>query len=581
MAMVLVRSGNRKAPSLFADIDLEPVPLSHGVQEAIQAMAGCGIEERGAIFTKRPVVDFTLDLSGFTANRDLCSFSVLEPSFGAGDFLFPIVERLIASRQAFGRSIEDLACSLRAVELHEETFHTTRAALGELLRSSGISEKDASRVLTTWLQQGDFLLTHWGQLKFDFVIGNPPYVRQERIAEVLLAEYRRRYATLYDRADLYVPFIERCLSLLNDQGQLAFICADRWMKNRYGGPLRQMIAEGFHLKTHVEMCHSEAFHTNVTAYPAITVIEKAPAGPTRVADGKGLTVRELQSLSRDLTSKALGKSSNVREIIAVTNGAQPWILDATDQLAVVRRLERDFPTLEEAGCKVGIGVATGADGVFIGRFDDLDVEDDRKLPLAMTKDIRDGTVQWRGLGVINPFADDGSLVDLRDYPRLARYLTRHKDVIANRHVATKAPKNWYRTIDRISPELTCQPKLLIPDIKGTANVVFEDGQLYPHHNLYYITSDEWDLRALQAVLMSGIAFRFVEAYTTKMRGGFLRFQAQYLRRIRIPRWKDVSRVLRKRLIAAAEVGNYDATNQLVFDLYSLSESERASVGRKN
>lgn len=256
-------------------------------------------------------------------------------------------------------------------------------------------------------------------------------------------------------------------------------------------------------------------------------------------------------------------------------------MEATDQLAVVRRLENDFPTLELAGCKVGIGVATGADKVFINRYDDLDVEDDRKLPLAMTKDILDGTVQWRGLGVINPFECDGSLVDLREYPRLAKYLNRHRDVISKRHVATKAPKNWYRTIDRITPSLAYKPKLLIPDIKGTANVVYEDGQLYPHHNLYFITSDEWDLRALQAVLMSGIAYRFVEAYTTKMRGGCLRFQAQYLRRIRIPFWKDVVPSLRKKLVAAAETGNYESTNRLVFDLYSLSETERASVAGNN
>lgn len=40
---------------------------------------------------------------------------------------------------------------------------------------------------------------------------------------------------------------------------------------------------------------------------------------------------------------------------------EPWILEASDQLTLVRRLERALSTLEEAGCRVGIGVATGAD----------------------------------------------------------------------------------------------------------------------------------------------------------------------------------------------------------------------------
>jgi hypothetical protein len=114
-----------------------------------------------------------------------------------------------------------------------------------------------------------------------------------------------------------------------------------------------------------------------------------------------------------------------------------------------------------------------------------------------------------------------------------------REEIAGRHVAQKVPANWYRTIDRIYPEIAARPKLLIPDIKGEAHIVYEDEGLYPHHNLYFITSQSWDLHALQAVLVSGIARLFVAVYSTKMRGGYLRFQAQYLRRIRVPKWSQV------------------------------------------
>jgi hypothetical protein len=264
--------------------------------------------------------------------------------------------------------------------------------------------------------------------------------------------------------------------------------------------------------------------------------------------------------------------------MTVTEGSEPWIFDSSDQLAVVRRLESKFPTIEAAGCRVGIGVATGADKAFIGPFEKLDVEPDRKLPLAMTRDILSGAVEWRGLGVINPFADDGDLVDLAGYPRLRRYLEARKNVIAKRHVATKAPESWYRTIDRIYPALASQPKLLIPDIKGKAHVVYEDGRLYPHHNLYFITSDSWDLRALQAVLMSGIARIFVSTYSTRMRGGFLRFQAQYLRRIRLPLWSQIKPKLQIELITAAKGKDLAACNRAAFAIYGLSEKECAALG---
>ncbi|MGH2198720.1 hypothetical protein ACQ1Z2_14325, partial [Enterococcus faecalis] len=115
--------------------------------------------------------------------------------------------------------------------------------------------------------------------------------------------------------------------------------------------------------------------------------------------------------------------------------------------------------------------------------------------LAMTRDIQSGDVKWRGFGVINPFSDEGSLVPLGKYPKLAAYLEKHGASIKARHVSKKNPASWYRTIDRIYPALTHTPKLLIPDIKGDAHIVYEPGKLYPHHNLYFITASAWNLHA--------------------------------------------------------------------------------------
>jgi hypothetical protein len=372
--------------------------------------------------------------------------------------------------------------------------------------------------------------------------------------------------------------IERSLSLLAESGTLGFICADRWMKNRYGGPLREFIAKGFHLKAYVDMVGTNAFHSEVSAYPAITVITKPKTGSTRIAHSPMIEKSVLAAVATEINSEFLQKEACVREMAGIVNGSEPWLLESSDQIALIRSVEKKFPTLEQAGCKVGIGVATGADEAFIGDFKVLDVEPDRKLPMVSTSDIQSGEVVWRGQGVINPFADDGNLVDLQDYPRLARYLDERKAIIAKRHCAQKTPSNWYRTIDRIWPELTRKPKLLIPDIKGEAHIVYEPGKLYPHHNLYYVVSDTWDLRALQAVLLSSIAKLFVATYSTKMRGGYLRFQAQYLRRIRIPFWQDVSEAQRRELIHAANTRNLDACNKAVFKLYKLNQEERSALG---
>jgi hypothetical protein len=403
-------------------------------------------------------------------------------------------------------------------------------------------------------------------------------VRQELIPDALLRAYRDLYATVYDRADLYVPFIEKSLDLLAPRGVLAFICSDRWMKNRYGSKLRRFVSDKYHLRYYIDMVDTDAFNEQVIAYPAITVITREGSGMTRIASRPNVSRPALSALYTELTSEVPKANSTVTEAAGVVSGESPWLLEVSDQLALVRRLEAEYPLLEETGCLVGIGVATGADKAFIGPYEALNVEPDRKLPLVKTKDIQSGTVKWGGLGVINPFRAGGGLVNLEEYPRLKAYLTDRQDVILRRNVARKNPVNWYRTIDRIYPERTTQPKLLIPDIKGSAHIVYEEGNCYPHHNLYYITSEEWDLLALRAVLISGIALLFVGMYSTVMQGGFLRFQAQYLRRIRVPRWQDISERLRERLIEAGASGTPEVCNSVVIELYGLSPREMSAMG---
>jgi len=551
--------------------------------EELNALEQAGSEERGAVFTRPEVVEFILDLAGYTIDQPLHRLRLLEPSCGDGNFLIIVVGRLLEAWLKSGdRSddpVADLSESLTAVELHKPTLEKTRIQLNSLLEDAGLTEQQSEILLKQWLCQGDFLLVPFSG-SFDCIVGNPPYVRQELIPDTLLAEYKVRYRTVVDRADLYIPFMERSLSLLKDGSALCFICSDRWLKNRYGGPLRQMVADQFHLKAYIDMVDTPAFLTDVTAYPAIILITKGNHGPTRIAHRPDISRPALQALVRELKAPAVPRESEVKEVFAPVSGAEPWILESSKQLTLVRRLERDFPLIEKAGCKIGIGVATGADKVFIAPYAELNVEDDRKLRLVTTRDIRSGEVIWQGLGIINPFADEGGLVELSKYPRLKRYLEARKGELTKRHIAKRKPANWYRTIDRIYPKLASAPKLLIPDIKAKAHIVYEDGHLYPHHNLYYITSEAWDLMALQAVLISGIARLFVGAYSTRMRGGYLRFQAQYLRRIRLPRCSDVSRKIMDQLVAAARSRDVTACNNAVCLLYDLSGEEYAAM-RKN
>ena len=279
-----------------------PLPGLSPVPEAVALMAAGGHAQRGAIYTRREVVEFILDLSGYTSDRPLYNYCLLEPCFGDGDFLQIVIERLIKSwkrADPHSKQLSPLEPCIRGVELHQPSFRSTRNKIIAWLQEERIAAREVEQLVDTWFVQDDFLLTELSG-SFDFVVGNPPYVRQELIPAPLIAEYRSRYRTVFDRADIYIPFIERSLTLLSDGGHLGFICADRWMKNRYGGPLRQMVAESYQLKAYVDMTDTPAFHSDVIAYPAITIISKEKPGKTRIAYRPNIDKTELNSLAQQI-----------------------------------------------------------------------------------------------------------------------------------------------------------------------------------------------------------------------------------------------------------------------------------------
>lgn len=570
-------AGDVAAPG-YADITMTIALPAPGTDEALLAKAEqtYGHEEkaRGAIFTRQSVVDFMLDLIGYTPDRELSSLPLLEPSFGGGRFLLSAVDRLIASwRHHGGSDGRELINAIRAVELDSQTYATFHEVLRDHLLSHEIADDVAEELVDAWLLHEDFLLADF-DFEFAFVIGNPPYVRQELIPDELLTLYRSKYPTMVGRADLYIAFMERSLDLLSDGGKLSFICADAWVKNDYGRGIRSKIAESFNLAYYVDMYGLDAFEVQVGAYPSITVIERAPLGKVEVAHATAVEAAYLSALAASLKRGETDRADV--QVLDAVRGAQPWLLSTSPSLAVIQMLESRFPTIVEAGCRVGIGVATGNDKAFIGPYEGLDVEEDRKLPLATNKDVPGGQLVWSGKGVVNPWRDEGGLVDLAEYPKLAAFLETNREALSRRHTAKgDVARKWYKTIDRITQSLTTEPKLLIPDIKGNGDAIaYDPGTLYPHHNLYFITSSDWNLRALQALLRSGIAHLFVAAYSVKIGGGYLRFQAQNLKRIRLPFWSTVAEADRAEMIRAGEAGD-KLSVALLERIYQLDEGTLA------
>jgi adenine-specific DNA-methyltransferase len=557
-----------------------PIRTIRGLQQSflIPALPSrlAPLEPKGVVYTKRWVVELLLDLAGYSSSANLVDAVAVEPSAGDGAFLGRMIERLADSCERQGRPISDCRNSLIAYELDEMSAERARILAAEILTDRGVSASTAHRLAEAWVRTGDYLFDSM-TVEANFVIGNPPYIRLEEIPEETALLYRNAYPTMRGRADLYVAFFEAALRQLKDGGACAFICADRWMRNQYGAELRELITSAFAVDVVLEMHTADAFHDEVDAYPAITVIRRHKQGPAVVASAgpevESVPTQTLASVLRNGTNgtkTVLTKGLRAARVDTWFKGSDPWPCHSPEQLALLRRLEEQFPPLE-ANAKVGIGVATGNDGVFITKDTKL-VEPSRLLKLAMAKDIGSGTMQWSGHYLVDPWNCEG-LVALDKYPRLRAYFEEHGAALKRRHTAIKSAHAWYKTIDRVTHALTEKPKLYIADIKNRLDPVLDNGETYPHHNLYFIQSDDWDLEVLGGLLISSIGQFVVESYGVRMRGGYLRFQAQYLRRIRVPDPKSLSKPHTRDLIKAFRARDRELATQTALTIYGIEQRE--------
>lgn len=517
-----------------------------------------------------------LDSCGYLPEQDLALGLATEPSCGDGAFLLPMAERLTASLRAHGRRLMEGANALRAYDLQPQHVEQCQELLTKQLAAEGWDPSEVREVVEHWVRHGDYLLTTQPETRW--VIGNPPYIRSEDLDPEVRSEYLRRCSTMTAGSDIFVGFIEAGLRSLAPEGVLSFIVADRWLHNTYGRKLRRLVIDGYAVELLYELHGSDAFAEDVSAYPAIIQIRRGEQGSVKYAKGQPTfgekAAGRLQDWARNVEPTPLHDRDFRAAVLPDwfdTDG--PWPSASPDRLILLEKLEGRCRPLEDAetGTRLGIGIATGADKTFVVH-QRMGIEEDRLLPLVTTRHIRAGKVQWEDTWLANPWNDDRTLVDLELYPGLREHLKASETSLRKRHTARKANEDcWFGTIDKIQPGLAERPKLLFQDMKATMQPVLDEGGYYPHHNLYWLVSETWDLHVLGGLLLSKVAEMFVDAYGVKMRGGTLRFQAQYLRLIRVPDPDEIPDKVKQRLAQAFELRDVGKATEAALEAYGLMD----------
>lgn len=355
------------------------------------------------------------------------------------------------------------------------------------------------------IQHADFLSD--GSCKYDFIVGNPPYVAITKLSESEKARYRARYLTARGRFDLYLLFFEQALRNLAPGGRLVFITPEKYLYVDTAAQLRSLLS-GHHLEE-IRLVSEDTFGDRVT-YPTITTVRNAPPAQTKVIrrDGSFVTVR----------------LSSVRE---------SWLPLLTDTAS-----QHGTTTLGDLCLRISCGVATGADGVFVRRADGLDAELRRFAhpTIAGRQLAPERSDLSQRFAMLIPYDVQGRLLPLEHLGALSRYLMR--DDIRERLLARTCVKRkpWYAFHETPALQEILRPKILCKDICERPHFWVDlSGQFVPRHSVYYLVPRNLDaIEVLLAYLNSSPAHQWLEQNCQRASKGFLRLQSRVLRRLPLP-----------------------------------------------
>ena len=155
----------------------------------------------GKIYTPESIVDLMV------GDFDLRSLDILEPSCGNGNFVVKLLK----------------AKSLKAQDIDPVALEQMKKRCG----FEGVLQ--------------DFLTSPIDE-KFDLIIGNPPYIKIQDLAEDTRTFLRNNFESCRTGSvDLYYAFIEQSIRKLRPNGTLRFIIPNAWMVNASAKSLRRLL----------------------------------------------------------------------------------------------------------------------------------------------------------------------------------------------------------------------------------------------------------------------------------------------------------------------------------------------------
>ncbi len=391
------------------------------------------VKQNGIIYTPEWIVKIIHDK---TLPKNLANIAVCDPACGDGAFLIDVAERIC--RQAIRSNDQYLYIkslkNLTGFDIDKHALDYCRVKLDKKVKDffPNIQIEWNLRIIdgTNQKQWQSWCNT------FDYVVGNPPYVRIQHLEEKRRNIIKNgEWNSLSGCTDLYILFYEYGLNLLKEGGVLCFITPNSWMKNNAGKSLRNFL-NSFEVNYILDFDDYQVFK-GVATYTAITQISKVPKF-------NGTNVEKFEH-------------KQIKPGFQLVQFRDKWVC-VQDDFSMKFNLSGNKVLGDVA--KIQVGIQTLADKVFIlpvirhenGKV--ICIGDDKEVPIeaGVVKRIVKASVMKKGKDkvdriIIFPYDEDGVLMPeckLKEiYPLAYRWLKKHKTVLLNRDKGKRAQYKWY------------------------------------------------------------------------------------------------------------------------------------------